>query len=246
MKLSVLICTNVYDDRLLLTINSCIEQRVDFDFEVVIVSNGCNRQQILEYLKRDFLHDNIILLSCNLDGLIPSLNHGLSVCSGEYVGRVDVGDICLPNRWSQQVAKLDGNSSLAIIGGQIRVVPPDENFSSYPLTTKQIFTTWKNPFAHPAVMFRKDIVLNKGGYKFPYAAEDYGLWLELMCIDGLTFENLPEEVILYERDSENGHRKIRSAYYGITLYIAYLFLRTPKKFLIKHFARNLIQSIMRF
>ena len=245
MILSILLCSNVVNDRLIRTVRSCIDQVTQFEFEIVVVCNGPNRKKIITTLDKKFDAPNIKKIDCELTGLIASLNVGLNYCAGEFIGRIDVGDICLPNRFQLQVEALQTDPNLAVVGGQIRIEPAKKRKIKYPLSNIQVYRSWKNPFAHPAVMYRKDFVAKVGGYKFPYAAEDYALWLELICTREYNFRNLSNEVIIYERDTENNHRKLRSAYYGLALYSLYLFIQKRELFLLRHFFRNLLQAFLK-
>ncbi|MDH7570179.1 MAG: glycosyl transferase, partial [Armatimonadota bacterium] len=56
----------------------------------------------------------------------------------------------------------------------------------------------ESPFAHPSVTFRKELVLNAGGYQDHGWAEDYDLWLRL-ALAGTRFAKVPE-VLHYWRD----------------------------------------------
>jgi hypothetical protein len=58
---------------------------------------------------------------------------------------------------------------------------------------------FSSPFAHPTVLFRKNIVLQySGGYDLSMApAEDYDLWSRLADYDDIVFANIPEVMLRY-------------------------------------------------
>ena len=57
----------------------------------------------------------VVALPQNI-GLGGALNEGLKFCDHELVARMDADDICLPDRFSKQVAFFEKDSSLDIVG----------------------------------------------------------------------------------------------------------------------------------
>ena len=52
----------------------------------------------------------------------------------------------------------------------------------------------ESPFAHPSVMYRRDLVQQLGGYQEHGWPEDYDLWLR-MAAAGVTFAKIPEVLV---------------------------------------------------
>jgi hypothetical protein len=66
------------------------------------------------------------------------------------------------------------------------------------------FTCW---IYHPTVVFRKQIVLDLGGYTHRYS-EDFGLWSRL--IRQYRFAVLPEYLLRYRETGQNRHQVLRN------------------------------------
>jgi len=120
-------------------------------------------------------------------GIVDTLNFGLSQATAPYVARMDADDISLPGRFDQQMAALESDPNLALIGGQFAVM--DEcgtltgKVSNFPLAHDSIVETMltgRGCIQHPSVMMRRDAVVAVGGYrKITEYAEDYDLFLRL-------------------------------------------------------------------
>lgn len=135
-------------------------------------------------------------------GLSGARNVALSNAKGRYVAIMDADDFSLPERFEKQVNYLDNNPKCYVLGGQMNIM--DENSAivssrHYPLKgfKLKLFAAFRNPIAHPTVMFRKEL-FDKG---FSYdetlkMSEDLDLWLRIMNA-GYGIENLSECVINY-------------------------------------------------
>jgi len=144
------------------------------------------------------------------NGLIDALNFGLQQCRSELVARLDGDDVCHPRRLELQLASLRDQPSLDLVASRVRHFPRPQ-LSDGMLA----YETWQNalldhdaimrdlfvesPFTNPSVVFRRQAVLEAGGYLETGWAEDYDLWLRLAAA-GCRFARRPE-TLLYWRDS---------------------------------------------
>lgn len=140
-------------------------------------------------------------------GLGTALNEGIKHCSHELIARMDSDDICFPERCERQLNVFKNMPDTAICSGTILEFQnnPDKIIGKrvLPEEHKEIckFSHKRNPFNHPAVMFRRSAVEKSGGYKENYHLfEDYYLWVR-MLMKGYRGYNL-ETPILYMRTSE--------------------------------------------
>ncbi|MEO8255381.1 MAG: glycosyltransferase [Flavobacterium sp.] len=131
-------------------------------------------------------------------GYTNSLNHGLTIATGEYIARMDGDDISLPERFAKQVRFLDANpdvvlcgSVFTIIGTDIIVTVPENNENIKLAMLKDCC------IGHPTVMMRKNTLdkfsLIYDATKEP--AEDYDLWTRMLVIGKL--HNLQEVLLQY-------------------------------------------------
>lgn len=143
-------------------------------------------------------------------GLGIALNEGLKYCRNDLVARMDSDDISMPDRCERQLAAFEARPSLALCSGTLeefwgdtvsgrRVLPEDQEGII-------AFSRKRNPFSHPAIMFRKSEVERAGGYNEEFHLfEDYYLWVR-MLMNGCEGCNLPQVLLrmrvptdLYER-----------------------------------------------
>jgi glycosyltransferase involved in cell wall biosynthesis len=131
-------------------------------------------------------------------GLVASLNHGFSLCSGEYIARMDHDDVARPDRFEKQVRFLDAHPDIALLGSWFEYIGKGIVIKS-PVTSEEIryYSLFNSPFGHPTVMIRKSALSSFHG---PYdpdfnMAEDYDLWCRI--IDSQKTANLPEILLDY-------------------------------------------------
>ncbi len=128
-------------------------------------------------------------------GLANALNFGLSKCNYDIVARMDSDDVSLPNRFFDQMYFLDSNPKISVLSSYIEEYDSSMNFSlgirKLPLCHSSIFNFAKrrNPISHPVVIFRKNAILEVGGYPVFNKAQDFALW-SLLLVRGFKFANL--------------------------------------------------------
>jgi glycosyltransferase involved in cell wall biosynthesis len=134
---------------------------------------------------------------------VTQLNRGLAEARAALVARLDADDVAEPERLQAQADYLRRHPEVAVVGSQIRIIDEqgqDRGHRAYPLEHEQIVRSLRrfNPFAHPGVMYRKDLVLQVGGYQCPqyHPAEDYELWSR-MAVHGMRFANLSTALLRY-------------------------------------------------
>lgn len=188
------------------SMESMFAQTVPTD-DFVLVCDGPLPQElndvITQMLKQweQVLH--VVRLPQNV-GLGNALNKGLQHCRHDLVARMDSDDISRVDRCERQLAVFAQDSTVDIVSGTI------EEFSTSPdqVTGRRVlparhdeichFSKKRNPFNHPAIMFKKGAVLAAGNYSEKYPLfEDYYLWVR-MLMQGSRGQNIPEP-LLYMR-----------------------------------------------
>ncbi len=120
-------------------------------------------------------------------GLAASLNRGLDAARGRYVARLDADDVALPARLASQLAALDRNPRLAILGTAVLEI--DEGgrpgvVHRLPGGTAGVHwhALFGTPFFHPTVLVDRALLERHGlRYDESFAeTEDYDLWLRLL------------------------------------------------------------------
>src|ERR1035437_5642563 len=94
-------------------------------------------------------------------GLAARLNQGIDAAAGRYIARMDADDVCFPDRFARQVARLNTERSLDLIG--CRVLDFDDSGSAtglrpYRLSHEALCALPWNGFylVHPSWMGRAD------------------------------------------------------------------------------------------
>ena len=171
--------------------------------EIILVKDGPLTEEldaaIAHFIEYSYIPYTIIPLERNV-GLGEALNRGLFVCSYEWVVRMDADDIALPDRFEKQFAYLEKYPDTDILGGWICEFDCDaaqcDRERRVPSSHDEIvhFAKYRNPLNHMTVVFRKEAVLDAGGYKPMNGFEDYYLWMRMLQ-KGKRFANLPEVLV---------------------------------------------------
>ena len=118
-------------------------------------------------------------------GLARSLNRGLALARGVLIARQDADDVSHASRLGEQVAFLEREPGVAVLGTQVRYIDARDRTVSaapWPKSTSALAIRWQllfdGPFVHASVMFRRDIVWTElGGYDESFAtSQDFELW----------------------------------------------------------------------
>ena len=183
-------------------ITSVLEQTFG-DFELLVLDD-CSPDNSAE-LAQAFGDSRVRIVRNERNlGQVATLNRGLREARGAYVARLDQDDVCLPARFERQVALLDAEPPVAVVGTWVDVVDEsgrkvDELRTRLDDRAHTILLTLENrlPLAHPSVMFRRDPVLAAGGYDEAVRyCEDMDLWRRLV-LAGHDLRVVPESLLRY-------------------------------------------------
>lgn len=218
-RLTVLM--SVYNDSKYLpqAVSSILNQSFK-EFEFLIIDDG-SEENIRDVLS-GFSDSRIVYKRIEHKGLAAALNFGLNNSSGDLIARIDADDICTPERLEVQMDFIAKNSGIDVVGGRsvyfkdkmkilFELKPPVDNDSIVR------YLNLHNPINHSAVMFRKEKIMENGGYDESYNCyEDFELWLRLKS--KLKFATIPEVLVFtrlrYDSMTAVGSRlKIRNVLY---------------------------------
>lgn len=174
------------------------------DFEFLILDDGsrdCTRAIIARYAAQDA---RIRPIFRENRGLIASLNELLATARAPLVARMDADDVCLPERFERQIAFLHAHPDVGVLGTWTDDIdesdaPHDVEAPPHPVSHEGFLAAIDRGeplLCHPAVMYRKAVVLGAGGYHAAFRhCEDLDLWLRLAPVT--RFANLPERLLRY-------------------------------------------------
>ncbi|MDP8983083.1 MAG: glycosyltransferase [Acidobacteriota bacterium] len=156
------------------------------DFELLIIDDNSSDRSpeiIRAYTRRD-ARVTAIFHETNL-GLAPTLNEGLRRAQADLIVRMDQDDESLPQRIELQLAYMRDHAGVAVAGSHVYHMAKrrqGDRLVRVPVQHDDILSVLpsSNCFYHASVIFRKEAVLDAGGYNLAYKnAEDYDLWLRL-------------------------------------------------------------------
>ncbi|MBA2620799.1 MAG: glycosyltransferase [Acidobacteria bacterium] len=137
--------------------------------------------------------------------LANSLVKLVEMAETEFCARIDADDVNYPERLERQVAFLTENPKVGIVGTDIEFI--DENGSVYPGAWRQPpddaevrwSLRWKTSLNHPAVLFRRSVILAAGNYADCVPGEDHDLWLRSAAVTEIA--NIPSVLVKYRQSS---------------------------------------------
>lgn len=190
-------------------IRSVIDQSFA-SWELVLVNNASADNSLS--IAQSTNDPRIKIIDEPVKGIAFALNTGLRHCSGRYIARMDADDVMLPERLELQAKFLDEHPHIGLVSGLVEFVSQVEDARGYEAYVQQV-NAWRtedeirhhrfveSPFAHPSVMFRKELVEKYGGYDTSGVPEDYELWLKWMD-KGVRMQKLAVPVLQW-RDHPN-------------------------------------------
>lgn len=153
-------------------------------FELLIINDGSTDET--EAIIERYKDSRIVLLKTEHGGVAKALNYGLSIAKGKYIARFDADDICLPERLEKQFTFLEAHPDYVLTGSDATYIMEDGshlfNFSCSGHSNEDILRNLYTfcPAIHSVVMYRKQAVLEAGGYAVhAHNFEDYLLWVQL-------------------------------------------------------------------
>lgn len=221
----VTILMSIYDRTEYLdeAIKSILKQSYN-SLEILIVLEYSKKQEEINHMLLSY-HDKRIKIIKNKKklGLAESLNVGMKLAKGKYLARMDDDDISCLNRIEKQVAYLENNPNISIVGTFMKFFGNSDLVCKLATNSDclKIKCLYKTPLFHPTVMFRlDDLRKHKLFYKSNVYAEDYELWSRV--ISKLNISNIPEILYYYRLGAENkslqDENSINSSHHNIMRY----------------------------
>jgi glycosyltransferase involved in cell wall biosynthesis len=184
-----------------------ILQQTFTDFELLLLNDGSTDNSFA--MSQKYTDRRIRLLNYTQNqGLVAIRNIALQEAQGEYLAWLDADDIALPNRLAQQVAYLDKNPHIALLGSYAMYIDRQGNDIQLvsPKIDQNLLPIWllfQNCFPQSAVMLRKKCLTDftlQYRKDFP-PAEDYDLWVQIA--KHATISNLPQTLVKHRKHDDN-------------------------------------------
>ena len=155
------------------------------DFELLIVNDGSTDDTVK--IVRSFKDPRIVIFNQDNKGVAAALNLGLTEARAPYITRFDADDICYPNRLKIQYEFITSYPEYSVIGSAADYMDAHGHyiFTHHPeghLNEEiQQLKYSVCPFIHSGVFYKKDVVVNNGGYnEHAYTYEDHFLWVNIL------------------------------------------------------------------
>ena len=191
------------------------------DFEIVAVDDGSTDETRRILKTWSAKEPRLRVIDRPHQGLVAALQTGLAACRAPLVARMDCDDWAYPQRLERQIRYLEKDPRTTVVGSLVRGTPVEtlgEGFKVYidwlnslvtPQDIRREFFV-ESPVVHPSVCYRKEAVLQAGGYQDHGWAEDYDLWMRLY-LAGARFAKVPE-ILLDWRESSGRLTRTDSRY----------------------------------
>jgi glycosyltransferase involved in cell wall biosynthesis len=190
---------------------SMLKQTIAPD-EIILVKDGPLTDDLEKVIDEFKNYDIFKIVSIEQNvGFGKALNIGLNECRNELVARMDTDDISREDRCEKQLNLFIENELVSIVSSAIAEFDKGVNninsIKRLPTKHQDIvkFSKKRNPFNHPAVMYKKSEVIKAGGYKHFTLFEDYYLWAR-MILNGAVCCNI-DEPLVYMRANENMYKR---------------------------------------
>ncbi len=200
------------------TVDSVLNQTLR-DFEFIIINDG-STDSTQDLIKEYILKDNRIILLENKEniGLTKSLNRGINLARGDYIARIDVGDLWDKIKLEKQIKFLEENKEYIICGTQVFCIDEKGKIlgrSLYKNTDKDIrknFFTREATFLHPSIVFRNTKIYYREFFRH---SQDLDLYMQLffkgklyclsefLTFSKLSFSDLTIKKRYYQRQYQN-------------------------------------------
>jgi glycosyltransferase involved in cell wall biosynthesis len=178
--------------------STILENARPFDEILLIDDNSIDGS--LKFCEKWASQDSRVNLISNPGtGLVSALNVGLGTSTHSLIARFDVDDTYSATRISSQVSKLS-SVDVAIFSDYNFVDSHGEFLGNFPSPVfphaVSVSLINNRRTAHPSVIFRREAVVEVGGYREEdYLVEDLSLWLRLSRIGNLV--SVPETLLNY-------------------------------------------------
>ncbi len=168
------------------------------DFEFILVDDG-STDNSLDRLQEVARHDRRIrVLSPGRLGAAAAYNYGVAQARGEYIARQDFDDHSYPDRLRLQVALLDAQAEVGVVGGsfvQVDETRGERYVRVLPTEHAAILSAMARyiPIVHTLATFRRKAWETAGGYPPVNNLIDLRFWLRV-AKQGWRFANVAEVV----------------------------------------------------
>ena len=186
-------------------INSVLQNKLIPNEFIILVDGFISSDKKLFLLKKREMSFVKIIFKKKM-GISKILNYGLKISKYNIIARVDADDINDKYRFLKQINYFKKNNP-DILGSNIEEIINGKKFiKKMPLKPNLFNFFLMNPINHMSVMFKKDRIINLGGYPEIKYKEDYCLWF-LAKISNYNIVNLEASLVKSRLDEKTLKRR---------------------------------------
>lgn len=179
------------------TIASILEQTFA-DFELLVLDDCSTDETVAKVQSIRDVRLRFIQNSYNL-GRAGTDNAALPYIRGEFIAKMDGDDLCHPERLARQVAFLESQPDINVVGSWMQNFGTSTYLNRYPIgpEASQVITLFTLPVGNPSVMLRARLFQEEGMSYNPVLrqTEDYDFFAR--HIRELRVATLPKALIKY-------------------------------------------------
>lgn len=238
----VSVILSVYKDRGKLqdSINSVLQQTWK-KLELIVINDAspdCVSKTVRTIQAAD---DRVVLIENETNlGLTRSLNRGLTTARGQYIARIDEGDIWEVDKLAYQIAFLEENKDFVLVGSRYTTysdhcgeprratVLPERNRA-----IKRWLFLGLNPMLHSAIVFRN---LGLRYNEDAITSQDFELYLRLFFVGKMY--NLPTSLVEFHINTDSISSNNKDEQFFNHLHMHKKFLKTLSRKNVSQFIRE--------
>ncbi len=159
------------------------------DFELWILENGSSDDTLK--IAKSFENQGVRVFDLGPIGFQKSLEWGINKAESLFIARMDADDICLPNRFAEQISWLQAHPEHVLCGSDVMFLTPFGSIVEVRYKTRvsgevgfmhmsNILGEPQRFFGDPTVVFRREAALNAGLYDDRYPVGDVSLWIRML------------------------------------------------------------------
>ncbi len=174
---------------------SCLHRQTVQADQLVIAADGSLPISLSSIIENCRLNYVLYQQQQNL-GIGAILACAATLCTGDYIVRIDSDDLYAPEHTAELVSALHSHADLGVIGCQLVEIDMDNSSKvsarRTPVDAEEArrWLPWRNPLNHQTVSIRKRALLEAGGYRDVPGFEDWDLWLRIASL-GYAIGSLP-------------------------------------------------------
>ncbi|WP_128545528.1 glycosyltransferase family 2 protein [Larkinella soli] len=180
------------------------------DLELILIDDGSTDRSpaiLRQYRDRDDRVRLIVNATALGFGGEKACNEAYRQARGTYVAKLDADDRAHPDRLARQVAFLEGNPNVFLVGSWLEIIDGQGRtvgVRKYPTDHAAIFREFyfRSCIGHPSILFRNGVV--PGDFyelKFPHLNDYYSFFRHMRS--GLEFANIPACLTAYRVHTSN-------------------------------------------